>query len=225
MQAGYTARADTQRAVADYIAGMTDRFALREHERLTGRRLLTGRGMRRPEPAVIVVLAGISAALHIGKLPPALPVLRDALRVGLVQAGFLLSLVQVAGMTLGLAMGAAADSLGPRRTMVLGLVILSLASAAGGHGATAEALLALRALEGVGFLLASLPAPGLIRRLVEPDRLNAMLGTVGRVHALRNRRGTAARPRLHCPQRLAGMVVAARGPLAGHGVAAVGRRA
>lgn len=28
------------RAVADYIAGMTDRFAAREHERLTGRRLL-----------------------------------------------------------------------------------------------------------------------------------------------------------------------------------------
>jgi len=25
--------------VTDYIAGMTDRFALREHERLTGRRL------------------------------------------------------------------------------------------------------------------------------------------------------------------------------------------
>ncbi|MFN4119675.1 deoxyguanosinetriphosphate triphosphohydrolase [Acidovorax sp.] len=28
------------RAVADFIAGMTDRFAMREHERLTGRRLL-----------------------------------------------------------------------------------------------------------------------------------------------------------------------------------------
>ncbi len=27
------------RAVADYVAGMTDRFALREHQRLTGRRL------------------------------------------------------------------------------------------------------------------------------------------------------------------------------------------
>jgi len=40
MQAGFTARPDTQRAVADYIAGMTDRYALREHERLTGRRLL-----------------------------------------------------------------------------------------------------------------------------------------------------------------------------------------
>ena len=40
MQAGFAARADTHRAVADYIAGMTDRYALREHERLTGRRLL-----------------------------------------------------------------------------------------------------------------------------------------------------------------------------------------
>jgi dGTPase len=32
-------RARRQRGVADYIAGMTDRFALREHERLTGQRL------------------------------------------------------------------------------------------------------------------------------------------------------------------------------------------
>ena len=28
------------RAVADFIAGMTDRYAAREHERLTGQRLL-----------------------------------------------------------------------------------------------------------------------------------------------------------------------------------------
>lgn len=40
MQAGFASRADHHRAVADYIAGMTDRYALREHERLTGRRVL-----------------------------------------------------------------------------------------------------------------------------------------------------------------------------------------
>jgi dGTPase len=40
MPADFAAREDTARAVADYIAGMTDRFAGREHERLTGRRLL-----------------------------------------------------------------------------------------------------------------------------------------------------------------------------------------
>jgi dGTPase len=40
MPAEHAARPDTARAVADYIAGMTDRFAGREHERLTGRKLL-----------------------------------------------------------------------------------------------------------------------------------------------------------------------------------------
>ncbi|SFM19259.1 deoxyguanosinetriphosphate triphosphohydrolase [Variovorax sp. OV329] len=37
MPPDYAQRDDTHRAVADYIAGMTDRFAMREHERLTGR--------------------------------------------------------------------------------------------------------------------------------------------------------------------------------------------
>jgi dGTPase len=40
MPPDFAARHDGARAVADYIAGMTDRFAAREHERLTGRRLL-----------------------------------------------------------------------------------------------------------------------------------------------------------------------------------------
>jgi dGTPase len=35
---GFAQREDRPRAVADYIAGMTDRFAMREHERLTGQR-------------------------------------------------------------------------------------------------------------------------------------------------------------------------------------------
>lgn len=135
--------------------------------------------MKRIDPALVVVLAGISAALHIGKLPPALPVLREALGISLVQAGFLLSLVQFAGMTLGLAIGAAADSLGGRRTMILGLLILAAASLLGGWSTTPAALMSLRAVEGVGFLLASLPAPGLIRRLVAPARLSAMLGLWG----------------------------------------------
>ncbi|RZI76022.1 MAG: deoxyguanosinetriphosphate triphosphohydrolase [Variovorax sp.] len=38
MADSFADRADRERAVADYIAGMTDRFAMREHERLTGRR-------------------------------------------------------------------------------------------------------------------------------------------------------------------------------------------
>jgi dGTPase len=40
MPTDFAARANIATAVADYIAGMTDRFAAREHERLTGRNLL-----------------------------------------------------------------------------------------------------------------------------------------------------------------------------------------
>ncbi len=40
MPPDFAARANVARTVADYIAGMTDRFAVREHERLTGRKLL-----------------------------------------------------------------------------------------------------------------------------------------------------------------------------------------
>ncbi len=37
MPGEYSERADRHRAVADYVSGMTDRFATREHQRLTGR--------------------------------------------------------------------------------------------------------------------------------------------------------------------------------------------
>ncbi|MEO5672307.1 MAG: MFS transporter [Ramlibacter sp.] len=135
--------------------------------------------MRRADPALLVVLGGISAALHVGKMPPALPVLEHALGVTLVQAGFLLSLVQLAGMALGLVVGLAADGLGLKRTMLGGLALLSVASLLGAWAETVHTLMLLRAVEGLGFLLASMPAPGLIRRLVQPDRMSRTLGLWG----------------------------------------------
>jgi dGTPase len=42
MRADFARREDRHRAVADYVAGMTDRFALREHQRLTGRDVFAG---------------------------------------------------------------------------------------------------------------------------------------------------------------------------------------
>ncbi|MEY3468736.1 MAG: hypothetical protein RL203_830, partial [Pseudomonadota bacterium] len=48
---------------------------------------------------------------HVGKLPPALPVLQATLDISLVQASFLLSALQIAGMTLGLALLAFASNL------------------------------------------------------------------------------------------------------------------
>jgi MFS transporter, CP family, cyanate transporter len=130
-------------------------------------------------PALIVIGAGVCAALHIGKLPPAITALREALGLTLLQAGFLLSLVQGAGMLAGLAFGVLADGLGTLRSMVIGLLLLALASAAGGLAGDVPTLLWLRALEGAGFLLVVLPAPGLVRQLAPPGRAPAAMGLWG----------------------------------------------
>jgi len=129
--------------------------------------------------AWLVIWVGVSAALHVGKLPPTLPVLREQLGMSLVQAGFLLSMVQTAGMLLGVLVGLGADRLGLRRCMLLGVLLLSGSSLAGGGVNDVHTLLVLRALEGLGFLMASMPAPALIRRLVEPAQLQRMMGYWG----------------------------------------------
>lgn len=129
--------------------------------------------------AWVVVAAGGVAALQVGKLPPALPALQAELGLSLVQSGFLLSMVQLAGLTLAVFMGVLADGMGLRRSMLRGLLLLALASALGGLAQSVPVLLACRALEGVGFLLVALPAPALIRRLVPGPQLAGMLGVWG----------------------------------------------
>lgn len=130
--------------------------------------------------AALVVLVGVTCALHVGKMPVAIPVLQASLGLTLVQAGFLLSLVQLAGMLLGLPVGLMADRFGPRRLMLTGLIILAAGSALGALAPDIRVLLATRVLEGVGFLLAVLPAPALLRQhVLEPSVLSRALGWWG----------------------------------------------
>ena len=130
-------------------------------------------------PSWVIVLTGLLAALHVAKIPPALPALQAELGLSLLQAGFLLSSVQVASMSLGLLVGLSVDGLGLKRSMLFGLALLCAASTLGGFAQQAEVLLLLRALEGLGFLCVVMPAPSLIRRTVLPEQLNARMGWWG----------------------------------------------
>ena len=129
--------------------------------------------------AWLVVAAGGVAALQVGKLPPALPALQAELGLSLMEAGFLLSMVQLAGLALAVFMGVWADGMGLKRSMVRGLLLLALSSAVGGLATSVAVLLVCRALEGLGLLLVALPAPAMIRRLVPPQQLSGMLGVWG----------------------------------------------
>ena len=129
--------------------------------------------------AFCILAAGVGAAMHIGKLPPALPVLGQVLGVTLLQAGFLLSTMQLAGMLLGLLTGLAVQRVGLKRSMMLGLLVVALGSALGALADSAASLLATRTLEGLGFLWVVLPAPALLRQSVNAQRVNRVMGFWG----------------------------------------------
>jgi cyanate permease len=63
--------------------------------------------------------------------------------------------------------------------LLAGLGTLGMGRAAGGFADEAWQLMALRAVEGAGFLLTILPVPRILRAIVPPDRLQRELGLWG----------------------------------------------
>lgn len=106
------------------------------------------------------VFGGVVAAFHVGKVPPALSLIRDDLGISLVSAGFVVSVFNLLGMILALPAGAAADRLGRGRLATAGFLCLALGSAMGAFTEGLTALLFSRFIEGVGLIgiIVALPA-------------------------------------------------------------------
>ena len=137
-----------------------------------------------PEPAAatrwfvvsVMIASGIAAALHVGKVPPAIPALRDELGLGLVAAGWVASIFSLIGATLGIASGLAADRLGARRVLAAGLVFLIAGSVCGAAVDSSTALLATRVLSGLGLVTVAVAAPGIIVAAAPPRDHGLALG-------------------------------------------------
>ena len=123
-----------------------------------------------------ILCAAIVVSLNVGKLPPALPALREEFALDLVAASLLVSFFQLAGMLLGLFGGMLADRFGPRRVMRAGLAIAAAGSAMGALAPGATMLLASRAIESTGFILTVLPGPALLARTTPAARLRGTMG-------------------------------------------------
>ncbi len=117
-------------------------------------------------PAIwLTVAVAVVAAMQLGKVPPAIPVLRGDLGLSLVAAGWLASLVHLIGAGIGVAAGSLADQFGRRRLVSLGLALMALGSLAGALAGNGSGLLAARAIEGLGFAAMAAGGPSLIFEL------------------------------------------------------------
>jgi cyanate permease len=119
----------------------------------------------------VLVLAGIAAAMQVGKVPAALALVRADFSMGLVASAWILSMFSAVGALFGCVAGVLADRFGSRQVTVTSLLVMALASAVGSRAHSALLLLVSRAVEGAGFVVTVVAVPSLlIAAAVERDR-------------------------------------------------------
>lgn len=124
----------------------------------------------------LAILAGVFAAMEIGKVPPALGALQTEFTVGLAAVGWVASIFNAIGAVLGLPAGAASDAIGNRRLVIIGLGAVSIGSLLGGLTENFTALLLTRALEGIGYLSILVSVTSLIVEATAPKDHSLALG-------------------------------------------------
>lgn len=124
-------------------------------------------------------LAGCTTALHIGKVPSALPLLRTDWHLSLTQAGLILFIYAVLIATGGLLLGMLVRRVGYPRFAMAGVGIVGVGSLLGAQSDLFHGLLATRALEGLGWIMAVIALPPLLTALSHPRDRSLVMGIWG----------------------------------------------
>lgn len=123
-----------------------------------------------------ILLAGIFAAIHIGKLPPALPLIRAELGFGLVAGGFVMSVFTFIGMTLAVVLGGVTEWLGRRTMLASAIAALALGGAMAAVADGLPLLLASRVVEGFGFFALGVCLPSAMSAVASDRHKPLVLG-------------------------------------------------
>jgi len=109
-----------------------------------------------------VFCGGLVAGAYMTKVPPALPQMRSALGLSLVEATFIVTTFNVLGMLVGIVAGMFADRFGRKNFALAGLLLMAAGGLMGAMVSDFTPLLVSRFIEGVGFILFAVPAPALM---------------------------------------------------------------
>ena len=121
-------------------------------------------------------LAGVAAAMQVGKAAAALPLIRAETGAGLTALAAYVSLISIVAATAGIAFGGAARRIGPRRAGLAGLGLIAAGSALGALSPGLPLLLASRLPEALGFALVATAMPALIGAIAAPRDRPVALG-------------------------------------------------
>ncbi len=131
-------------------------------------------------PLIALVFAGaVTASVHIGKVPPALPDIRAELSVGLVAAGWIVSIFALIGTMGGIFAGLVTDRLGHSRMIKGALVAFAAGGVLGAIGENSTSLLVSRVIEGAAYIVLAVATPSLIAVLAAPRDRNLAVGLYG----------------------------------------------
>jgi MFS transporter, DHA1 family, inner membrane transport protein len=113
---------------------------------------------------VIAVLftAGLVAAMQFGKVAPIMGEVQSAFGLGLVGAGFAVSILGLIGLIFGVAAGAVVAAIGLKRALIIALFGGAAMAALGAVAPNGTVFLASRLAEGFSHLLVVVAAPGLM---------------------------------------------------------------
>jgi MFS family permease len=130
--------------------------------------------------AVLVIYgSGVLAAGQIGKLTPLGASIRGDLGLSLAGFGAAISIVQMLSIVLGVGGGLYAQRYGARRLLVAGLAVCGLGGLAAAFAWSGASFLALRALEGLGYLFVVVTAPTMLGTIAAPRHRNLVLSLWG----------------------------------------------
>jgi MFS family permease len=123
--------------------------------------------------------AGVVGAVHVGKVPAALPAIRAEFGLDLVAAGWIVSIFSATAILFGMAAGLMSDRLGHRRIAIGGLLLLACGAGLGSMATGGGMLLATRLAEGLGYIIAVVAAPSIIAQASAPEDRRLAVGIWG----------------------------------------------
>ena len=131
-------------------------------------------------PAVITLyLCGCTLALHIGKLPVALPLLSDEFNLSLAQSGNLVAIYAVLIALCGLPIGMVVARVGYFAFSIVGISLGMVGSFVAVFSSSVSILLLMRLLEGLGWIMAVVALPVIMSSLSSAKDRPVVLGLWG----------------------------------------------